>query len=144
MKYSDKLKDPRWQKKRLEILQRDEFTCRLCGDSESPLVVHHLKYEGEPWEVDNDYLITYCESCHESEHGEKKKWMDSIKERLIFYTSSNLIDLDHLLFNINLVKYPPEVVYDSLLQLDCDKLVTSYFKMLKEEREERERNATES
>lgn len=30
--YSQKLLDPRWQRKRLEILQRDDFTCQVCSD----------------------------------------------------------------------------------------------------------------
>ncbi len=30
MTYAEQLKDPRWQKRRLEILQRDEWRC-LCG-----------------------------------------------------------------------------------------------------------------
>jgi hypothetical protein len=38
MKYSDKLKDPRWQKKRLEVFERDGWCCQCCGDSESPLL----------------------------------------------------------------------------------------------------------
>ena len=32
MNYSEQLKSPKWQKKRLEIMQRDKFTCQLCGD----------------------------------------------------------------------------------------------------------------
>lgn len=38
--YLEKLKDPRWQKRRLEIFQRDEFTCQVCFDTESTLHVH--------------------------------------------------------------------------------------------------------
>ena len=64
MNYSEKLKDPRWQKKRLEILNRDEFTCRTCKDKETQLQVHHLKYKGEPWEVSSEHLITLCKHCH--------------------------------------------------------------------------------
>lgn len=64
--YSDKLKDPRWQKKRLKILERDNWACRFCDDTEETLHVHHLSYEGKkyPWEVSDDSLITYCETCH--------------------------------------------------------------------------------
>jgi hypothetical protein len=64
--YSELLKDPHWQKKRLEILQRDEFKCRSCNDDISTLHVHHLRYDSKllPWEYDNDDLITLCESCH--------------------------------------------------------------------------------
>jgi hypothetical protein len=31
MKYAEKLKDPRWQKKRLEVFQRDDFIVSLPG-----------------------------------------------------------------------------------------------------------------
>jgi hypothetical protein len=64
--YIEKLKDPRWQKKRLEILERDGFTCQYCSDKDSTLHVHHLHYlpNKDPWEYDNRYLITYCEKCH--------------------------------------------------------------------------------
>jgi hypothetical protein len=64
MSYSDKLKDPRWQKKRLQILDRDDFTCRYCSDTETELHVHHLEYNGEPWQQSNDKLITLCKHCH--------------------------------------------------------------------------------
>ncbi len=64
MTYAEKLKDPRWQRKRLEILSRDNFSCTCCGDIKSTLNVHHFKYKGEPWEVDNSLLITFCEVCH--------------------------------------------------------------------------------
>ena len=73
MKYSEKLKDPRWQKKRLEILERDNWSCQRCGDDESMLVVHHKRYfpKKEPWEYENNILITLCEDCHESEKTER-------------------------------------------------------------------------
>ena len=45
--YYEKLLDPRWQKKRLEILNRDEFKCRSCGDDKSTLHVHHGYYSEE-------------------------------------------------------------------------------------------------
>lgn len=65
--YWEKLKDPRWQKKRLDILNRDEFACLDCGDTESTLHVHHCLYRRglEPWEYEDRELRTLCESCHE-------------------------------------------------------------------------------
>lgn len=51
MTYYEMLKDPRWQKKRLEIMERDEFACRDCGDKESTLNVHHTYYEEEEQEA---------------------------------------------------------------------------------------------
>lgn len=62
--YTEKLKDPRWQKKRLRILERDNFTCRFCGDNENTLHVHHIKYFKNPWDSYEEDLITLCEICH--------------------------------------------------------------------------------
>lgn len=68
MTYADKLRDPRWQKKRLEILQRDNFTCQHCHSTENQLHIHHVAYfKKEPWEIDDKLLITLCEYCHEFE-----------------------------------------------------------------------------
>lgn len=68
--YSQKLKDPRWQKKRLEIMQRDDWTCQRCYWTEDTLVVHHKTYlKGKnPWEYPDSLLITLCEDCHTVEH----------------------------------------------------------------------------
>jgi hypothetical protein len=64
--YSEKLKDPRWQKKRLCVMQRDGFKCRDCGGEKKTLNVHHCMYQrGEPWETEDAFLLTLCEGCHE-------------------------------------------------------------------------------
>lgn len=68
--YAEKLKDPRWQKKRLEIMQRDDFKCTQCNSSKKTLHVHHRFYlkGSEPWEYENDALRTLCEQCHAIRH----------------------------------------------------------------------------
>jgi hypothetical protein len=62
--YGEKLKDPRWQRKRLGILERDGWSCRICSDSETTLHVHHIEYGGDPWDVPDNLLVTLCEHCH--------------------------------------------------------------------------------
>lgn len=62
--YYEKLRDPRWQKRRLEIMKRDGFACRDCGDSKSTLNVHHCHYAKTPWEANEKVLLTVCEDCH--------------------------------------------------------------------------------
>jgi hypothetical protein len=78
--YGDKLKSPKWQKKRLLILQRDNWTCQCCGDKESTLNVHHKKYVGNPWECPDEFLITVCEDCHEIITTQKLDLIDSVVE----------------------------------------------------------------
>lgn len=64
--YSEQLESPKWQKKRLEVMQRDNWQCQLCSDTTTQLHVHHKKYtyNKKAWEYDNDLLITYCKHCH--------------------------------------------------------------------------------
>lgn len=75
LSYGEKLKNPKWQKKRLEILKRDKFACKLCGDTKTQLHIHHIEYDNscEPWECKNDILVTLCEDCH-SEIESMKIW----------------------------------------------------------------------
>lgn len=64
--YKEKLLDPRWQRRRLEVLERDEFTCQYCESTTKTLHIHHFTYakSGNPWDVDHSALITLCEDCH--------------------------------------------------------------------------------
>lgn len=82
-KYGQMLRDPRWQKKRLEIMGRDKFACRLCWDDASTLNVHHLWYArgAEPWDYPDTALVTVCDSCHEELHA--GRFGDFILEALI-------------------------------------------------------------
>jgi hypothetical protein len=64
--YREHLKDPRWQQKRLLILERDEWTCQQCGRNDLPLNIHHTEYKSGrmPWEYEEVFLITLCHACH--------------------------------------------------------------------------------
>jgi hypothetical protein len=69
-KYSEKFKDPRWQKLRLKVLERDKWTCQHCYDTENTLAVHHKYYiKGkEPWDYPLSAFMTLCEDCHREEY----------------------------------------------------------------------------
>jgi len=62
-------KDPRWQKKRLEIFARDGWACQDCGDTSAMLHAHHIHYEEgmKPWSYEDEDLVTLCEKCHRAE-----------------------------------------------------------------------------
>lgn len=68
--YSKILTNPEWQKRRLEIFNRDNWTCQGCGDKTTQLEVHHVDYWGgkKPWEYPEDMLITVCHNCHGKEN----------------------------------------------------------------------------
>ncbi len=66
--YSEILKDPRWQKKRLEVLQSKGFKCEDCGDTKKTLHVHHRYYVSNrmPWNYPPVCYQVLCKSCHDS------------------------------------------------------------------------------
>jgi hypothetical protein len=65
--YKEQALDPRWQKRRLEILQRDNFECQGCKEKTKTLHVHHWYYETDRdyWDYPDSALSTFCEDCHE-------------------------------------------------------------------------------
>jgi len=67
MSYQSKLQNPKWQKKRLEILQRDDFKCLHCGCDNKELHVHHRWYQfgKDIWDYPNSCFETLCFECHE-------------------------------------------------------------------------------
>jgi hypothetical protein len=68
--YSEKYKDPRWQKKRLEVLEKANWKCRDCGSSTATLHVHHSYYVAgrNPWEYPERTMMCLCEECHSDVH----------------------------------------------------------------------------
>lgn len=68
--YAEQRRDPRWQKKRLQIMERDGFKCISCDASDKTLHIHHAYYvKGRmPWEYPNFSLSTMCWECHEIAH----------------------------------------------------------------------------
>lgn len=70
MTYAEKLLSPLWQKRKAEILLRDNYTCRSCGAKDITLHAHHIFYvtDTDPWDYTDEALITYCDVCHNTEH----------------------------------------------------------------------------
>ena len=70
MKYEDKLRDPRWQRKRLAIMSAAGWKCQDCGDHEEELHVHHLLYSADrdPWDYADVSLLCICNTCHTIRH----------------------------------------------------------------------------
>jgi 5-methylcytosine-specific restriction endonuclease McrA len=67
--YSDMLKDPIWQRRRTDILNRDNFTCQKCGNDKDTLHVHHRHYINgrKPWDYPDTLLVTLYYKCHKEE-----------------------------------------------------------------------------
>lgn len=105
MDFKEQYKHPKWQKKRLEILERDEYICQSCGDHESTLHVHHRFYEKntEIWDYDNSCLITLCDNCH-------TKWHKVNNEFKLILPIEYYIMEDYLSLLITLNEFNPNEV----------------------------------
>jgi 5-methylcytosine-specific restriction endonuclease McrA len=91
MTYSEKLRDPRWQRKRLEILQRDNWACLSCGTKTKSLQVHHVAYRKiEPWDYPDDLYQTLCEDCHKLRGQITDKIVDDLRVDLKEVTTDRL------------------------------------------------------
>ena len=118
--YSDKLKDPRWQKMRLKVLERDGFICQGCCDTETTLHVHHNIYEygKDPWEYDIKDLITLCESCHEDEKENCQKVNKDIARYLRRFglKTFNLLDIIEYIGGIQIGMPDREMLSEVIIQ----------------------------
>lgn len=105
MTYREKLKNPKWQRKRLEIFQRDKFRCQHCRSKEATLHVHHIYYtpNTDPWDYPDEALVTLCEFCHEAETKTRNKEEKELLEALRFKHFSPL-DLNQLTDAISMAK----------------------------------------
>lgn len=70
--YSEKLLDPRWQRKRLEVMDFWAFSCSECGEKTKTLHVHHQWYipNREPWEYPMICFQALCKDCHDDRHSQ--------------------------------------------------------------------------
>lgn len=131
MTYSEKLKDPRWQKKRLEILKRDKWACQLCGCKERTLHVHHKQYSGNPWDSRLEDLITYCSICHDVVEFCKEEKIDIPFKILVFENPEIIVGLkkgktiNHImLFDT----YDGQIMFRTVLAIDWLKQILKAFK----------------
>lgn len=132
--YSEKLLDPRWQKKRLEVLSANDFTCQLCSDHESTLHVHHKMYakDREPWEYDLDQYAVLCKSCHKSEHSKDFDVFFEVMSRLPLDGPYNKEEISYLIAGFAGIDVSPEYDLHKFLFHKGQKLSDEYWNWLNE------------
>jgi hypothetical protein len=95
--YVERLKDPRWQRRRLEILSRADFACEECEARDRTLHVHHKLYRkgAMPWDYADHELAALCEQCHGSWHAQRERLSECVAsmpshvfERLLGYAET--------------------------------------------------------
>jgi 5-methylcytosine-specific restriction endonuclease McrA len=110
MTYSEKLRDPRWQKLRLLIMQRDNFRCIFCGSETKNLQVHHILYKKrEPWDYPEWVYQTLCEDCHEERQELTDKIVDGLRIAIAKIPS------------IRLIESSTRICRESMLEIEVDR-----------------------
>ena len=92
MTYSEKLRDPRWQKKRLQIFERDGWKCQFCDSSTKNLQCHHVVYKKrDPWDYPDHLYQTLCDDCHEERQELTDKAVDALRIAIAKVPTQRLI-----------------------------------------------------
>ena len=93
-----------WQRKKNSVLERDDYTCQICGSSSGIMQVHHITYKhckGKAYNAPMGDLITLCEYCHAHDDGDHVPFfngdyrIDAGEEKPTVYgeTEGNYIDI---------------------------------------------------
>lgn len=129
--YSEKLKDPRWQKKRLKILERWGFKCNDCGTEKRTLHVHHKFYRKNqnPWDYEDHQLCVLCDICHSY----RTNITQSIVESIGYLDNQNLYYLNCVLGTITINPNSLKRFYDFITGLESDVLFLAEQENPKEE-----------
>lgn len=84
-RYRQLLQDPRWQQRRLEVLQKADWRCSRCRSQKANLQVHHKHYVAglKPWDYTDEQLVVLCGDCHELQHLPAATADDRLREQNI-------------------------------------------------------------
>ena len=143
--YAEKFKDPRWQKMRLQVLERDMWCCQICYDNESTLHIHHRYYKkgADPWDYPMEALVTLCEDCHQSERADRK----AAEESLLFamrekFMANDVLNIAAAIHDMELRHTPDIVSFAFSLAFENiffqDAVIDAYFALVKKQYAEKE------
>ena len=99
--YSEKLKDPRWQRRRLLVLDAYGFCCESCGDDTQELHVHHNVYKKgrEPWEYEDHELRPLCVKCHKAQEDIRDEFLSILGKVCPVYPLGDILNAVKTLFD---------------------------------------------
>ena len=104
MSRKDEYLSVEWQKLRLQVLNRDDFKCRLCGAKDKQLHIHHIYYikDKKIYDYDIESLISLCSDCHKVAHNELAK-ISGLIAFSVLAKRNTFIDVQEFLKNGGLI-----------------------------------------
>lgn len=92
--YAEKLKDARWQKKRLELFNGASWTCEECSRQmpADGLQVHHVLYLPgvDPWDYPSYLLRVLCECDHQKRQAVENEFFCKVAQAIQWKTIEEL------------------------------------------------------
>ena len=61
------------------VLNRDNYTCQICGEKDSRLEVHHIQFRSKGGSNRMDNLVTLCSNCHGKIHNGELEFTKRVK-----------------------------------------------------------------
>ncbi len=100
--YSEKFKDPRWQKKRLEMFQDAGWKCERCDSKTETLNLHHKFYKPntDPWNYENHWFMVLCDECHKELHDDSFQVINLVDTMFKSRVSNSDLKALFLVYNI--------------------------------------------
>ena len=98
MSYSEKLKNPKWDKFRSDYTEHfkirensEKVFCEWCLNEDDEIHLHHIRYKkgGGPWDSDFEDVMFLCRQCHKKYHEFKEEALLLLDEILVDYNKAN-------------------------------------------------------
>ena len=61
------------------VLNRDNYTCQICGKKDSRLEIHHIQFRSKGGSNRMDNLVTLCSNCHGKIHNGELEFSKPVK-----------------------------------------------------------------
>lgn len=116
--YADKLRDPRWENRRMWFVRKHGAWCRSCKRKGIEFQVHHKVYRKgvEPWDHTDDEMILLCRGCHLEWHQALQEFRGAVIGSIPVSSAKIIIRALGILLRFN----RPESVGYALAQLACE------------------------
>lgn len=91
-----------WQRKKNAVLERDDYTCQICGSKNGLMQVHHITYKhckGKAYNAPMGDLITLCERCHANDDGDHEHFYDAEFRIVAGIERPQVISLGYIVHN---------------------------------------------
>ena len=105
------------------IFERDGRRCAICGCTNGPFRIHHVRYKSKGGSNIDDNLIVVCDNCHTGENHKPGGVLDELRKSRIPTTKREIHPISRIILIKLMGAFPlAEYVEDSTVLHQCEKL----------------------